>query len=374
MPMKITSKAIAAMEPHTILWDREVRGFNARRQFSDVISYSVVFRTQDQTQRWMKLGRHPILTPHLARKRAIEVLRDVTLGKDPAGERQALRSAPTVNELCDDYEKHANGKKATTVKSDASRIKLHIKPKLGKLKVASVTREHVEDFMHSLSPGSAKRVTTLLGAIFSYAVKRGMCAVNPCHGVEKPKDFVKTRRLSDTEYAQLGSALQNGALQKTVSEAILTLAVTGWRSGEVTTLKFSEVDLERRVATLGDTKTGQSVRPLSCAAIEVIKRQPVREGQQLIFEHRHAKPISDMDHWFAKLGLQKDVTPHTLRHSFASLAADMGIADHTISGLLGHKGRGITSRYMHLGDKALLDASDLVANETLRLMQGSAAR
>ena len=66
--------------------------------------------------------------------------------------------------------------------------------------------------------------------------------------------------------------------------------------------------------------------------------------------------------------MPKDVIPHTLRHSFASLAADLGLPDHTISGLLGHSGRGITSRYLHLGDKALLDASDLVANETLRLM------
>jgi hypothetical protein len=38
-----------------------------------------------------------------------------------------------------------------------------------------------------------------------------------------------------------------------------------------------------------------------------------------------------------------------------------------------HARQGITSRYMHLGDKALLDAADLVANETMRLMRGSAA-
>jgi integrase len=63
-----------------------------------------------------------------------------------------------------------------------------------------------------------------------------------------------------------------------------------------------------------------------------------------------------------------DVTPHVLRHSFASLAADMELPDHTISGLLGHARQGITSRYMHLGDRALLDAADLVANQTMRLM------
>jgi integrase len=70
--------------------------------------------------------------------------------------------------------------------------------------------------------------------------------------------------------------------------------------------------------------------------------------------------------------MPSDITPHILRHSFASLAADLGIADHTISGLLGHSRRGMTSRYLHLGDKALLDASDLVANETMRLMRSAA--
>ena len=64
-----------------------------------------------------------------------------------------------------------------------------------------------------------------------------------------------------------------------------------------------------------------------------------------------------------------DVTPHVLRHAFASLGADLGLPDHTISGLLGHSRQGIASRYLHLGDKALLEASDLVANETLRLMR-----
>ena len=69
--VRIGVREVQAMQPNSILWDLEVRGFVARRQFSEIITYSVVFRTQDQTQRWMKLGRHPILTPHLARQEAI---------------------------------------------------------------------------------------------------------------------------------------------------------------------------------------------------------------------------------------------------------------------------------------------------------------
>jgi integrase len=128
------------------------------------------------------------------------------------------------------------------------------------------------------------------------------------------------------------------------------------------------VDIERRTAILGDTKTGLSIRPLSSASIEIIKRQQRREGQQLVFEHGHCKPISDMAHWFRKLRLPAEITPHTLRHSFASLAGDMGIADHLISGMIGHKRQGVTSRYMHLSNKVLIETADQVAGETLRLM------
>jgi Arm DNA-binding domain/Phage integrase, N-terminal SAM-like domain len=159
-------REIAAMQPQTILWDIETRGYCARRQFSDVITYSVYFRTRDGQQRFYKIGRHGVFTPTQARDEAKAVLRNVSVGKDPGAELRELRSGPTVSELCDEYEKRANGKKISTLKSDASRIATHIKPKLGKLKVASVTSDNVETFMHSLSPGSAKRVTGLLGAIF----------------------------------------------------------------------------------------------------------------------------------------------------------------------------------------------------------------
>ena len=68
--------------------------------------------------------------------------------------------------------------------------------------------------------------------------------------------------------------------------------------------------------------------------------------------------------------LPADVTPHTLRHSFASLAGDLGYSETTIAALVGHKGRTITSRYVHSADAVLLAAADAVANRTTALMAG----
>jgi hypothetical protein len=122
--VRIGLKEIQAMEPNTILWDLEVKGFVARRQFSEVVTFSVVYRTLQGTQRWQKLERFPIFTPHIARQEAIRVLRAKALGQDPAGEKMALRSGMTIAELCDQYSARDNGKKLTTINSDRSRIKV----------------------------------------------------------------------------------------------------------------------------------------------------------------------------------------------------------------------------------------------------------
>jgi site-specific recombinase XerD len=366
MRIKIGLKEIAALQPHTILWDSQIAGFCARRQFSGVITYSVYFRTRDGQQRFYKIGRHGVFTPSLARLEAAQVLRNVAVGKDPGAELKALRHGPTMAELCDEYQKRANGKKISTIKSDASRIAAHIKPKLGKLKVVSVTQTQVEDFMRSLSAGSAKRVTGLLGAIFTFAIKKGMRPDNPVHGVEKPADNKKMRRLSNSEYAQLGEALNGASVAPIAASVIKLLILTGWRSSEAKDLKWSELDLPRHIANLGDTKSGASVRPLSVEAIKIIEAQQ-RRGPY-VFEYERARPISNLrPHWL-NLELGKDITPHTLRHSFASLAADLGFSDNVIAGMLGHARSSITSRYIHL-EKALIEASDAVAQETLRLMR-----
>ena len=68
-----------------------------------------------------------------------------------------------------------------------------------------------------------------------------------------------------------------------------------------------------------------------------------------------------------------EVTPHTLRHSSASMAAAQGFSELTISGLLGHAPRGVTQRYVHL-DTALIIAADQVAAEIARLLDGGELR
>src|ERR1700674_2968801 len=404
---RIGLKDIRALKPGEIIWDGAVGGFHARRQKSKTVSYIVVYRTAEGRQPWQTIGRHGSpWTPDTAREAAKRILGHVVEGADPAAEKHAKRKAASVAEWCDLYIADAEAgrlltrrkapKKSSTLLTDRGRILRHIKPLLGRLSVASVTREDVEGFMHGVAEGktaartktgkkrglanvrggkgTASRTVGLLGAIFSYAVHHRMRPDNPVRGVTRFADGRRERRLSDEEYKALGKALRKAEAASVWPAAVAVarfLALTGWRSGEALGLRWDELDLARRTATLSDTKTGRSVRPLSHAACDVL-RSLTRAGDLLFPATRGEGRMTGFPKlWarIAKLGeLPADVTPHTMRHSFASLAGDLGYSEPSIAALIGHKGHTITSRYVHAADPVLLVAADAVADRTAELM------
>lgn len=403
---RIGLRDIRNLRPGATAWDGAVPGFGARRQESDAISYILKYRTAEGRQRWLTIGRHGApWTPDTAREAAKGFLGDVSKGTDPAADKSAKRRAATVEALCDLYMADAEAgrlltrrktsKRPSTLATDRGRIECHIKPLLGRMSVAALTRDDVDAFMHDVASGktardsktkkrkvtkvrggkgAATRTVGLLGAILAYAVRHGMRADNPARGIVRFADGRRERRLSDAEYLALGKALraaEDASFWPPAIAAARFLAVTGWRKGEALGLRWDEVDLARRTATLTDTKTGRSVRPLSRAACDTL-RSLTRSGGLVFAATRGDGPMAGFPRLWARIaklgGLPSGVSPHTLRHSFASLAGDLGYSDPTIAALIGHKGRTITSRYVHAADAVLLAAADAVADRTAELL------
>jgi integrase len=422
-------REVRALPPNGEIWDggtEGVAGFGARRQRSEAIAYVLMYRTAGGRLRRYTIGRHGApWNPETARKEAKRILGTVAKGGDPAAEKREKRQAATVAELCDHYLADAEAgrlltrrgvaKKASTLSTDRSRIERHIKPLLGTMKVPTVTREDVERFMHDVADGetaqrvklpkkralsnvrggkgAASRTLGLLGAIFTYAERKRLIAANPVRGVIRYADGKRERRLSDAEYAALGKGLaaaaqplpprsdgktSKGAMWPAATAAARFLALTGWRRGEALTLRWGMSDLARRTARLPDSKTGESLRPLSAAACDVLRQQGPGAAGALVFPpSRGEGTMTGFASLFGRItkagGLPADVTPHVLRHSFASLANDLGYSEATIGMLIGHKGTGSTTRgYIHLGD-ALMAAADRIAETVLRKLAGEGA-
>ena len=125
-----------------------------------------------------------------------------------------------------------------------------------------------------------------------------------------------------------------------------------------------------------DTKSGGQIRVLGEAAISCINAAANREGSQYVFpadwgDGHFVGVVRVLNRVCANAKLS-DITPHVLRHTFASVAGDLGFSELTIAGLLGHSARGVTQGYVHL-DSALVVAADRVSVRIAELLDGVAS-
>ena len=122
--------------------------------------------------------------------------------------------------------------------------------------------------------GTASKCVGLTGSMLTYAISMGIIEHNVAHGIRKPKDQVRDRRLSEDEYRLLGTILRKAdddpELAPTVAITRL-LALTGCRRGEIISLKWSEVDFENSCLRLTDSKEGASTRPIGLPVIELLE-------------------------------------------------------------------------------------------------------
>ena len=109
------------------------------------------------------------------------------------------------------------------------------------------------------------------------------------------------------------------------------------------------------------------------AAIECIESQPIQEHSPYVFpadvgDGHFIGVVRVLGRACAEAKLS-GVTPNVLRHTFASIAGDLGFSELTIAGLQGHSSRDVTQRYVHL-DAALVVAADQVSAEIAKLLDG----
>jgi integrase len=413
---KLTKSVVDAATPREkqfTIWCSELKGFGVFVQPSGGRTYFVDYRNRDGVRKRMTIGRHGKITAEQARKLAIATLGEAVKGRDPADERVQQRKALTVKELCERYLAAADKglvlgkgdrpKKASSLYIDRGRINRHIVPLLGNKRVQSLQPADINKFIEDVASGksatiektkkkrgksivrgglgTAARTVGLLGGVLTYAMGQGLIDKNPAHGIRKPADGVKKRRLSDDEYRLLGQILQEKAADEqfeTTVQIIRHLALTACRRGEAVRLKRSEVDLDGSCLRLIDSKEGASVRPVGLPVLDLLALLIADEDEAFVFKGTvEGKPLVGFPKLWKKLFKDTalaDITPHVLRHSFSSIANDLGFTEVTIGALMGHSRGTVTGRYIHTVDSLLVMAADTVAGYIRGLLDGKKFR
>jgi hypothetical protein len=216
--IRLTKRSVESLTPAAapVVWyDDKLAGFGVRVMPSGRRSYFVQYRNKHHRSRWFTIGAHGKVTADAARTMAQRILQTVAVdGRDPSGEREAFRAAPTVNDLLDRYitDHLEQRNRPATRASFKGIVERAIRPELGRLKVASVTRQD----MHRLhaaradTPRQANLILAVCSKAFSLAELWEMRAegTNPCAKIERYPENHRERFLSAEELGRLGATLR----------------------------------------------------------------------------------------------------------------------------------------------------------------------
>jgi integrase len=419
---KITKRKVDELKPgdrDVFLWDTELPGFGCKVTPKDGRIYVLQYGQAGRDRR-ITIGRHGIdLTAEQARVEALRLRGLIASGETPTGKTTQRAEVITVAELGERYldEYAIPHKKPSGIAQDRRNLQNHVVPLMGKLRISAVERADVARVMREVAAGKtakdektkpqgrrivrggeivANRVQALLSKMFALAEdwKLRPEGSNPCRGVKRYAEHKVERFLSADELARLGAALASeeaGAVPMPPSEgrlgcrrptgtraasiaALRLLLLTGCRVGEVLSLRWENVNLERRLLLLSDSKTGAKPVFLSTAAATFIGTLPRMAGTEYVFPgDRPGKPIVSLrKSWerICKIAKIDALRLHDLRHSYASVGAADGLSLPVIGALLGHSQPATTARYAHLAASPLHEAADAIGARIMAALDG----
>jgi len=248
--------------------------------------------------------------------------------------------------------------------------RLWIAPVLAGKPLKDIAPIHLERIKKNMAdanraPRSITYTLAVVRQVFNFARDHDLfVGLNPVTKIKKPNaDNRRVRFLTHGEAERLLDALAEKSPQ--VHDMALLSLHCGLRAGEIFALTWADVDMERGILTLRDTKSGKTRAALMTKAVKAMLEGRGHGGQaDLVFPSEKGHKIGQISQSFIKtvnaLGLNDGVTDtrqkvvfHTLRHTFASWLAEAGTDLYQIQQLMGHQSFAMVQRYAHLSPDTL---------------------
>src|SRR3954464_9513540 len=221
---------------------------------------------------------------------------------------------------------------------------------------------------------TARKLATLR-SFYKFLIRRGLVSVNPLSTIRTPKQEKRLPRCLDLEQVQKlldapGDAELLGARDKAMLEVLYS---SGIRVSELVELEIADLDLQEGVLRVKGKGRKDRLTPIGSQAIKAVQRyfemrsldpklSLLTSGR--VFLNKHGQSLSTrsvrrkLDKYLVSAGLDPGISPHTLRHSFATHLLNNGADLRSVQELLGHQSLSTTQIYTHLSTSRMKEVYD----------------
>ena len=246
----------------------------------------------------------------------------------------------------------------------------------GVASAAAATPTHLREFVYhlkdsGLQPTSIRRCISAVRTYYGFLVGEGLVTADPSERIELPRAWRRLPGvLSRPELEALLDAPQLDERMYWRDKAMLEFAyASGVRVSELTSLKLRDLSMQEGLATVFGKGSKERVVPVGRAAVHAVEvylreLRPAIAGSESdgrLFLNAQGRPLTRMGVWkilrkhVKAAGLRKRVTPHTLRHSFATHLLEGGADLAAVQEMLGHADIATTQIYTHVDREYLKD-------------------
>ncbi len=243
--------------------------------------------------------------------------------------------------------------------------------------MAGITLEHIEMFLKellamNLSVSSISRNISSIRGFHQFAVMERSCPANPAELIELPRKGRKLPEVLDQQevVALLEAPDRSDLLGKRDAAVLELMYATGLRASETVELENDQLITELQLLRIIGKGNKERLVPVGGMAIKALAdylknarpflRKNVAEAKNRLFLSYRGKPLTRMSLWHIvtgaarEAGLQKQIHPHTLRHSFATHLLEGGADLRAVQEMLGHVSILTTEIYTHI-DRSFLE-------------------
>lgn len=347
MRKALSVKAIEAFKPKVKRYevhDLLCPGFSLRVFPTGRKVFTVKYR-YGLTQRRLPIGVHPRISLADARNKALEALRLVDEGIDPAARRRQL--CMTVESICADFIRQYARPRNRSAPEAERILQREFVSVFGQRDIREIRRHDIIELMDgAIERGAsyqANRIHAHLRKLFNWCMERGIIETSPVAGTKPPtREQPRDRVLVDDE---IRAVLRVCAKESyPFGQFVPLLLATAQRRGEVSQMKWSQVDLDAKqwVIPAEISKNGKPhVVPLNDYALRLLSEIPRFADSECdwVFTTTHRSPISGFSKALRHIHEQSETSGwrfHDLRRTATTGMARLGVLPHVVEKILNH--------------------------------------